>query len=54
MHIKVLNKLINKAIDMILQLFKEAFPKGTILPSTTYDAKKMLKRHACKYDCTLF
>ncbi|KAK9222328.1 hypothetical protein WN944_010763 [Citrus x changshan-huyou] len=43
MHIKVLNKLSNKAIDMILQLFKEAFPKGTILPSTTYDAKKLLK-----------
>ncbi|KDO39869.1 hypothetical protein CISIN_1g047218mg [Citrus sinensis] len=62
MHIKVLNKLSNKAIDMILQLFKEAFPKGTILPSTTYDAKKLLKDlglgyeviHACKYDCALF
>lgn len=63
MHIKVLNKLSNKAIDMILQLLKEAFPEGTTLPSTTYDAKKkMLKDlglgyeviHACKYDCALF
>ncbi|KAH9668232.1 hypothetical protein KPL70_021335 [Citrus sinensis] len=62
MHIKVLNKLSNKAIDMILQLLKEAFPEGTTLPSTTYDAKKMLKYlglgyeviHACKYDCALF
>ena len=40
MHIKVLSRLSNKAINMILQLLKEAFPEGTILPSTTYDAKK--------------
>ena len=43
MHIKVLSRLSNKAINMILQLLKEAFPEGTILPSTTYDAKKNAK-----------
>ncbi|KAL5760152.1 hypothetical protein ACOSQ2_018990 [Xanthoceras sorbifolium] len=62
MHLKVLNQWTNKSMDMILDLLKSTFPKGTNIPGLTYDAKKMLKDlglgyeviHACKYDCALF
>lgn len=62
LHIKVLNKWSNKSLDMILNLLKDTLPERTYLPSSTYEAKKMLKDfglgyeviHACKYDiCTI-
>lgn len=62
MHIKVLNKWTNKSFDMVLKLLLEAFPKGTKLPVSNYEAKSYLRAlglvyesiHACKYDCVLF
>lgn len=62
MHIKSLNGWSNKSFDMLLQLLKEAFPEGSNIPVSTYDAKSKLKDlglgyeliHVCKYDCALF
>ena len=62
MHVKVLNCWSDKSFDMLLQLLINAFPEGSIIPKTYYDAKKMLRElglgynsiHACKYDCVLF
>ena len=62
MHVKVLNCWSDKSFDMLLQLLIDAFPEGSIIPKTYYDAKKMLRElglgynsiHACKYDCVLF
>ena len=62
MHVKVLNCWSDKSFDMLLQLLIDAFPKGSNIPKTYYDAKKMLRElglgynsiHACKYDCALF
>ncbi|KAL6536147.1 hypothetical protein OROHE_012991 [Orobanche hederae] len=62
LHLKVYNKLSNRAVDMMLSLTKSAFPDGETLPSTCYGAKKYLRYlglgyeciHACKYDCVLF
>ncbi|CAH9079402.1 unnamed protein product [Cuscuta epithymum] len=62
LHIKVYNKLSNKAIDMLLKLMKLSFPNGETLPGSYYEAKKILRDlglgyeciHACKYDCVLF
>ncbi|KAL6551327.1 hypothetical protein OROMI_021815 [Orobanche minor] len=62
LHLKVYNKLSNRAVDMMLSLMKSAFPDGETLPSTCYGAKKYLRDlglgyeciHECKYDCVLF
>ncbi|XP_026413256.1 uncharacterized protein LOC113309041 isoform X2 [Papaver somniferum] len=62
MHIKVLNRLSNKSFEMHLELLKKAFPKNNNIPSSYYEAKRMLKGlglgyesiHACKNDCALF
>ncbi|XP_026449456.1 uncharacterized protein LOC113349663 [Papaver somniferum] len=62
MHIKVLNLLSNKSFEMHLELLKKAFPKNNNIPSSYYEAKRMLKGlglgyesiHACKNDCALF
>ena len=62
MHVKVLNCWSDKSFNMLLQLLIDAFPKGSNIPKTYYDAKKMLRElglgynsiHACKYDCALF
>ena len=61
MHVKVLNCWSDKSFDMLLQLLIDAFPEGSNIPKTYYDAKKMLRElglgynsiHACKYDCKL-
>ena len=52
----------NKAFTNMLQLFKSVLPKGTDLPSTYYEARKMIidlgfgyeKIKACANDCMLF
>lgn len=62
MHIKVLNGWTNKSFDMLLELLKEAFPIGTSIPSSFYEAKRKLcdlglgyeSIHACKYDCIIY
>ena len=60
MHIKVLNGWSNKSFDMLLKLFKAAFPTGTTIPTSFYEAKRDLCDlglgyiHACKYDCVLY
>ena len=54
--------MIDKSIDMMLQLIGQLFPSGTGLPSSYYKTKKILCNfsfgfesiHACKYDCVLF
>ncbi|XP_012830522.1 PREDICTED: uncharacterized protein LOC105951618 isoform X2 [Erythranthe guttata] len=62
LHIKVLNRMTNKCYDMIIDLFKQYTPEGDIIPSSFYEARKVLKGiglgyefiHACKNDCVLF
>ncbi|CAH9060240.1 unnamed protein product, partial [Cuscuta europaea] len=62
LHIKVYNKLSDKAMDMMLKLMKSSFPNGETLPCSYYEARKMLRDlglgyeciPACKYDCVLF
>lgn len=62
MHIKVLDQMRNKAFEMQMELLKEAFPKENKIPSSYYEAKKLLGGlgmgyeaiHACQYDCALF
>ena len=47
---------------MLLQLLREAFSKPNVIPSSHYEATKMLRElelryesiHACKNDCILF
>ena len=62
LHIKVYCGASNKLIDMILRLIKLSYPDGDTLPSSYYEAKKILRDlglgyeciHACKNDCALF
>ena len=42
LHVKVLNKLSNKAFNMILEIFKDILPEGNHVPESIYDAKKLL------------
>ena len=49
-------------MDAMLKLLKDAFPHGNKLPTSHYDAKKLLSKlglsyetiHVCKYNCALF
>ncbi|KAK2652604.1 hypothetical protein Ddye_012460 [Dipteronia dyeriana] len=58
MDIKVLNHWSNKSFDLLLQLLKDVLPKGSNIPLSHYNAKKMLRDlglgyesiHACKHD----
>ncbi|KAL0559314.1 hypothetical protein IC582_003922 [Cucumis melo] len=62
MRIKVLNGWSNKSFDMLLKMLKAAFPAGTIIPTSFFEAKRKLHDlglgyesiHACKYDCILY
>lgn len=61
-HIKCLNGLSDKAVTMLLELIKEALPKGETLPKSFYHAKKIIgglglgykKIDACPNDCMLY
>lgn len=61
-HLKSLNGWSGKSFTMLLQLLKDAFPKGTSLPISSYEAKKLIKElglgyekiHACPNDCILY
>ena len=42
MHIKVLNHWSNKSFDMLIQLLNEVLPDGKNIPTSYYEAKKIL------------
>ena len=52
----------DKAFEELLKLVKKMLPEGNVLPSTTYEAKKIVcplgleieKIHACPNDCILY
>ncbi|XP_026384960.1 uncharacterized protein LOC113280563 [Papaver somniferum] len=62
MHLKVLNCWSNKSFEMQLELLKKSFPKDNTIPSSYYEAKKILRDlglgyesiDACKNDCALY
>ncbi|KAK9901827.1 hypothetical protein M0R45_001923 [Rubus argutus] len=62
MHCKVLNHWTNKSFDMLLEWLNQQCPKPNNIPSSFYEANKMLKNlglgyekiDVCKNDCALF
>lgn len=62
LHLKVYNRWSNKAFNMLLDMLKNAFPEGAMLPKSHYDAINMLRDlglgyvsiHACVNDCVLY
>jgi hypothetical protein len=62
LHTKSMGGWSDKSFDMMLELLREAFPKGSKLPKNFYEAKNMVKcfsleyvsSHACEHDCVLF
>ena len=60
-HIKCLCGISDKGMSMILELLLDAFPEASI-PSSFYDAKKIItklglkyeKTHSCPNDCMLY
>ncbi|XP_058003975.1 uncharacterized protein LOC110659856 [Hevea brasiliensis] len=61
-HLKCLNGWTGKSFTMLLELLVDAFPEGTSLPKSHYEAKKVIKAlglnyekiHSCVNDCMLF
>ncbi|XP_020111543.1 uncharacterized protein LOC109726394 isoform X2 [Ananas comosus] len=61
-HLKCLNGWSSKSFTMLLELLNDAFPNGTSLPKSTYDAKKFIKDlglgyekiNSCPNDCILY
>ena len=61
-HIKYLNGWSGKSFTMLLKLLKDAFSEGTSLPTSCYEAKKLVKEldlgyekiHSCPNDCILY
>ncbi|XP_024028761.1 uncharacterized protein LOC112093797 [Morus notabilis] len=62
LHIKVLNQWSNKSFDMLLKLLREAFPEGSRIPKSYYEAKRMMQKlglgyktiHVCPKECVLY
>ncbi|XP_056688671.1 uncharacterized protein [Spinacia oleracea] len=62
LNIKASNGVTNKCFFQFMEAFHEILPDGNLLPSRTYDAKKMLtsiglgyeRIHACPNDCILY
>ncbi|XP_055822023.1 uncharacterized protein LOC129890508 [Solanum dulcamara] len=62
LHLKSLNHWSNKSMDELLRFLKEVLPKGSFIPSSFYEAKKVLhdlglgytKIDACQNDCILY
>ncbi|XP_075108569.1 uncharacterized protein LOC107821067 isoform X1 [Nicotiana tabacum] len=62
LHLKCLNHWSNKSMDELLSFFKEVLPEGSFVPSSFYEAKKVLrdlglgytKIDACENDCILY
>lgn len=61
-HLKCLGKMSNKIFSMLLELLNDAFPEGSKLPKSHYEARKVVdglglgykKYDACLNDCTLY
>ncbi|PNX56743.1 hypothetical protein L195_g058357, partial [Trifolium pratense] len=61
-NLKVANGWTDKSFTDLLILLKDMLPENNVLPSRTYEAKRMLcsigmsyeKIHACPNDCVLF
>ncbi|XP_020082508.1 uncharacterized protein LOC109706120 [Ananas comosus] len=61
-HLKCLNGWTGESFSKLLELLIDAFPEGTLLPRSTYEAKKVIKAlglnyekiHCCPNDCMLF
>ena len=66
---KTLGKWSNNSFNWLLKFLKDLLPEGELLPSSHYEAKKLLKGlglgvddlslccekiHACSNDCVLF
>ncbi|XP_073113085.1 uncharacterized protein [Elaeis guineensis] len=69
LHMKTLGKWSNNSFNWLLKFLKDLLPEGELLPSSHYEAKKLLKGlglgvddlglrcekiHACPNDCVLF
>ncbi|KAG8374840.1 hypothetical protein BUALT_Bualt10G0037400 [Buddleja alternifolia] len=62
LQIKVINRMTDKTMNMILELIKDILPEGNIVPPSLYCARKLLsgiglgykKIDVCMYDCALF
>ena len=50
MHIEILNNWSNKSFDMLLELLNDAFPVGTNIPKSFYEAKRKLCDIGLGYD----
>ena len=50
MHIKVLNRWMNKSFDMLLELLKDSFSNDTKIPSSYYEARKKLNDLGLRYE----
>ncbi|KAL4568843.1 hypothetical protein LXL04_024460 [Taraxacum kok-saghyz] len=61
MHFKAISKWTDTSCNLLLEFLKFAFPGGNKVPSSYYEAKKILKKiglgyesiHVCKNDCML-
>ncbi|PKU78239.1 hypothetical protein MA16_Dca018039 [Dendrobium catenatum] len=42
-HLKCLHSWTARSFDMLLELLVDAFPKGALLPKSTYEVKKIMK-----------
>lgn len=62
LHLKCRHGWSNKSFSMLLQLLKDAFPEGETMPSSYYEARKIIqdlglhyeKIDACPNNCILF
>ncbi|KAK0606488.1 hypothetical protein LWI29_038300 [Acer saccharum] len=62
MHIKCINGWSDKSCSMLLEFLKDAFPMCEKLPTSYYDAKKVVKDlglhyekiDACKHNCVIY
>lgn len=62
LHLKCLNYWSNKFMDVLLSFFKGVLPKGPLVPSSYYEAKKVVRElgldytkiDACKNYCILY
>nr|XP_016511549.1 PREDICTED: uncharacterized protein LOC107828697 [Nicotiana tabacum] len=62
LHLKCLNGWSNNSFSMLLELLKDVFPEGEILPKSFNDAKRIIKNlgleykkiHACLNDCMIY
>ena len=50
MHVKYINGWSNKSFDTLLEILKDAFPLCEKLPTSNYDAKKIVKDLSLHYE----